>query len=663
MDFIVSDKRIIMIVINSPSPMNYFAESDEQEVTDFIRTIIETHAYDQTIKRRVAQSTFVGPPGSGKSSFINRLRGRPPKKKSTSTSRKIATVDLKQLKPSTLQAIDLDSWERMESGEKFTRQIKFSSGIHSVMKFGSEKCERELKRTSTLYLRDTGCLVEFQELLSLLIHGPSFVFFLFNVDISIEENFIIMYESINTYTSSITTEDALLQCLCTVHATGEDHLVFLVGTHIDELKEREGDAFDDKIKGLNQYLHSLLLKNGYRDLVQYCNADKDEVIFTVDNMSDNDQDFNCIRSKVAYFLNRGEFEVQYSLSYPLFCRDLLSRKKHVFTLKECRSMAAVYGITGEKVINLLCFLHSRIGIIQYFNVEGLNHLVIKEPQVLFKKVTDLIIETFSCPALKDTEKDVYKKRGIISKSCAEIVLNKMEIFKASEIENVVEAGEDITSDEFLKLLIYLRIIAPFHGSPLENKIFIPCILSHAKTNDMTKSTRILPLGITFERQHCPKGIFGTLVTHIITPESDIRNQYPDLKFQLKTKKIFKNQVSFSVSIGAEVDEVSIKVNSSHLEVNFFPDSSEDRDRPVGAVCCIVREILEKSIIKSSRDLHYDEKRVRPIMCLRCDSCKEFHEVKRGDDYYKMTCEKPEETVTKCIPSQGRFWYNEGTYNN
>ena len=218
--------------------MNYFAESDEQEITDFIRTIIETGAYDQTIERGVAQSTFVGPPGSGKSSFIDHLQGRPPKKKSTPASRKIATVDLKQLKPSTLQAIDLDTWERMECGEKFTRQIKFISGIHSVMKFGSEKCEKELKITSTLYLRDTGCLVEFQELLSLLIHGPSIVFFLFNVDISIKESFTITYKSINIYTSSITTEEALLQCLCTVHATGEGHLVFLVGTHTDKLKER-----------------------------------------------------------------------------------------------------------------------------------------------------------------------------------------------------------------------------------------------------------------------------------------------------------------------------------------------------------------------------------------------------------------------------------------
>ena len=425
--------------------------------------------------------------------------------------------------------------------------------------------------------------------------------------------------------------------------------------------KREGGAFDDKIKGLNQHLHSLLLKNGYRDLVQYCNAEKNEVMFTVDNMSDNDQDFNRIRSRVTDFLKyRNEFQVQYSLSYPLFCKDLLSRKKHVFTLNECRSMAAVYGITGDQVISLLCFLHSRIGIIQYFNVEGLNHLVIKEPQVLFKKITDLIIETFSCPALKDTEREVYKKRGIISKSCAEIVLNKMGIFKASKIENVVEAGEDITSNDFLKLLVYLRIVAPFHatqGSPLENKFFIPCILSHASEADNNKSATVLPLGITFERQHCPKGIFGTLVTHIITPESDIRNEYPQTKFELKT--VFKNQVSFYVSIGAEVDEVSIKVNSSHLVVNFFPDLSKDRDVPVGAVCSIVREILEKSIIKSSKDLHYDEKRVRPKMCLRCDSCKEFHEVKKGKNYYKMTCKKAQKTVTNHIPLQGRCWFNEG----
>ena len=52
-----------------------------------------------------------------------------------------------------------------------------------------------------------------------------------------------------------------------------------------------------------------------------------------------------------------------------------------------------------------------IGIIQYFNVEGLNEIIVKEPQVLFDKVTELIVETFSKESL-----DTKEEKGIFSLS-------------------------------------------------------------------------------------------------------------------------------------------------------------------------------------------------------------------------------------------------------
>ena len=728
---------------------------------DFVKIVEEAAADNKEIERKIAHSTFVGPPGSGKTSFMDRLLGRPRKEFSPSTGvcGSVIVVDIDITKPCTLQAANIlesDDWEEVECNESFVGQMqqethsgqmcqethseqmrqethsertkitnsqliesdlngefivlsmpasskakrnsdfkgaltipltnpqtklqepkvhifKFNDSTCSIIKkYGFKKFKKYLKKTFSLYLRDTGGQVEFQEILGLLIFGPSIFFFLFNIALNFQEKFSIEYrisasESTNQYTSSITTEEALLQCLSTVYAMDTSSesrvkthkpLVFIIGTHIDELQARIKDNdLDTKIAELNKHLDSLLINNGFRDLVQYFDMEKGKVMFTVNNKSDSDEDFRMIRSRVNNLIKgRDEFTIRYPLKYLLFCLDLQNVKECILTLDECKAMAAAYGITGEQVIHLLHFIHSRIGIIRYFDVEGLRHIIVKEPQVLFKKVTDLIIKTFSSASLRDTERNDFKKKGI---------------FSASSFKSIVDTDDKISSNEFLKLLVHLRIIAPFPGAPgeLEEKFFMPCVLNHVPESNLTLHTDILPLAITFEcrrcpkdvsdvkRQCCPKGVFGVLATHIMTPESDLKAEY-HTRFELIEDKIFRDEVSFNV-ISREIqkDQMSISVNSLHLEIKFFPYSGY-RKVPIQEICNAIREILEKLIVKSLRDLHYNEERVKPIMCLRCENCDELHQVERAEKC-TITCEKTHTIYP--IPSQGRCWYNEGQY--
>ena len=667
----------------------------------------------------MAHSTFVGPPGSGKSSFIDRLLGRQRKQFSPSTGvcGTIIVVDIKSCPLQAVNILESDVWEEVECNESFVGQMDVrneAEGTESfigsevidsessfieqetrpeetvtpnmtvqaaqkalsieeiatikskvitlntrsvIKKYGFKKFKKYLKKTFSLYIRDTGGQVEFQEILGLLVFGPSIIFFIFNITLGFQEKFSIEYrvsasESTNHYTSSITTEEALLQCLSTVYAMDTSSksrvkthkpLVFIIGTHIDELQARIKDEdLDAEIAKMNRYLDSLLINNGFRNLVEYYDADEGKVMLTVNNMSDSDNDFKKVRTRVENLVKgRDEFTIRYPLKYLLFCLDLQFRKECILTLEECKAMAAVYGITGKQVIDLLHFLHLRIGVIRYFNVKGLRHIIVKEPQVLFNKVTDLIIETFSSKFLRDTERDDFKKRGI---------------FLASSFESVVKTDDKITSSEFLQLLVHLRIITAFPTPEgREKKYFMPCVLNHVSESELTFHTDISPLAITFERRHCPKGVFGVLVTHIMTPESDLKAEY-QTDFQLNEERIFKDQVSFDViSCEAERDEMSIKVNPSHLEINFFPFSpAEDREVSIEEVCSTIREILEKLIIKSFRDLHYNEERVKPIMCLRCELCNELHQVNKAK---KMTCKKNRKTSP--IPPQGRYWYTKG----
>ena len=386
------------------------------------------------------------------------------------------------------------------------------------------------------------------------------------------------------------------------------------------------------------------MKGGFQGLVQYANEEVGQVMFTVDNTSEGDEDFKPIRSKVhSLVTGREEFSIEYPISYLLFCLELQNLKCSILSLDECKVMSAKYGIVGDQVSHLLQFLHLRLGVIQYFDEDGLRHIVVKEPQVLFNKVTNLIITTFSSNALTTKEKHDFKK-GIVT---------------ASVFKNAVSGDDKITCQEFLKLLVHLRIITPYPSTTpgdQEERYFIPCVLNHVQeSREEDLHTDILPLYVKFECKHCPKGLFGVLVTHLMTPESPNAHT----SFTLIEDKIFKDQVSFEVHSYADQDEISCKIFPSHLEVKFFPSQceNEDRDVSVSEVCSNVREIVKMSIVKSLRSLHYNEQNVQPVMCFRCERCSELHRVKEGKKYHRIYCDAAR--TNSRILLQGRCWYNEG----
>ena len=511
-----------------------------------------------------------------------------------------------------------------------------------------------MKGSSSLYLRDTGGQVEFQESISLVIFGPSIFFFVFKADVEFQSKFTIEYrtsesESTNCYTSSITVEEALLQCLASVHAMDTPchietpkPLVYIVGTHVDKL----GSSAEVKISELDKHLDSLIQSNGFGHLVQYADSSSRQVMFAVDNTSDSDEQFELIRSNVNSLISgREEFTINFPMRYLLFCLELQNLKLSVIPLDKFKAMAAKYGIDQDhEVSRLLQFLHVRVGVIQYFDKDGLRHIVIKEPQILFNKVTNIIVKTYSSKALKTQEKQDYEK-GILT---------------ASVVKDIIGSEDEITGSDFLKIMVNLRIIAPIPSAAtegLEEKYFVPCVLNHVQeSRGEDLHTDILPLSVQFKCKHCPKGLFGVLVTHLMTPESD---EEPDIAFTLLQDKIFKDQVSFEVHSTGVHDEMSLKFHPSHIEINFFPEASdpEDRDTSVKEVCNSVREAVIISITRSLSNLHYSEEKLKPVVCLPCEHCSKPHPVERGKQHFKIHCKTNRKTSR--IPVQGRCWFNEG----
>ena len=296
-----------------------------------------------------------------------------------------------------------------------------------------------------------------------------------------------------------------------------------------------------------------------------------------------------------------------------------------------------------QVFQLLYFLHLRIGVIHFIDIEGVKCIVMKCPEDLFNKVTDLVVRTFSCGALTVGETDDYRRKGILT---------------ASAFSSVISRKDAITAAEFLKILVHLRIIAEFTKAGEEEKrYFIPCVLNHvSESPGEALETNIAPLAVRFKCKHCPKGLFGVLVTHLMTPEASER-EGSNISFTLRDDKIFKDQVSFYVESSDQQDEISLKLHPLHLEITFYPEDSEERDTPVASICSKVRQRIFQSILSSLVNLRYSRGRVEPVMCIACDHCSQLHQVKEGKKRTTIYCAKVRQTL--CVPSRAGYWWIRG----
>ena len=139
---------------------------------------------------------------------------------------------------------------------------------------------------------------------------------------------------------------------------------------------------------------------------------------------EDEQNIGILRSHVnSYIGNRLEFEVQYPVGYFLFCLELQNIKTAVISIASFTQLASKFSIAS--VSHLLHFLHFWIGIILHYDVDNLSDIVIKEPQVLFSKVTDLLVKAFlSSEALKIDELESYCQKGILDASILENILDK-----------------------------------------------------------------------------------------------------------------------------------------------------------------------------------------------------------------------------------------------
>ena len=494
---------------------------------------------------------------------------------------------------------------------------------------GMDALREHLESSWSLYLTNTGGQIEFQEHLPLLVCGPSIFFVTFPLHYDLEKPYDVRYEypdgRVETYKSPATLLEELLQTLATINASNftsgqqrdsEEAIkpkIFFVGTHRDCLPEDTAEEMiEKKDKLLQNYVRQTSLFK--QDSIQFAET-TEKLIFTVNNLSNEDDEFQKIRSAVQKTVERNEFTIECPSSWLIL--SLILRAKHksdqVLSFDKCFSIALECGITDRKELNqALSFIHSRLGLVRYFNTEDLNALVVIDPQILFDKITDLIVKTFTSDNvnIKVTEIEDFRQRGIIP----------VAIMK--EITNKSSPDSKLPFIWLTKLLNYLRIAALFTDSD-GDKYFFPSALCHAPeihSNQPSPSDSWPPLLVGFKSGFCPRGIPGALIKYLMTNEMQSKRNW-----NIIPNKIFKNQVSFAIQAH---EIITLRILPTHLEI-----CCESETDLIGETSAEVDSKENELTIKTCEMAYVQIKKGMSTVTSQCNEC---------DYFFSFYC-----TLTKC----------------
>ncbi len=236
---------------------------------------------------------------------------------------------------------------------------------------------KDLNESKSIYLRDCGGQLEFQNILSVLISGPSIVLFVFDANMEdLNKPFRHTYRlddgtEINSY-QSISVYDCLRQTLASIavlkskirtnfkDSTELDCRVIIVGTHLDKI------AFPKpKIEKLDKEIVEILKNKHMSHLVIFRKRSDNKVIYEVNNEYAKDKNFEALKSKIKDLMeNCKTFEIQYKIK-PLLLSLHLENQKSIMKWHEFEAFAKDFNIIGkEQVDKVLEFLHHTIGILR-----------------------------------------------------------------------------------------------------------------------------------------------------------------------------------------------------------------------------------------------------------------------------------------------------------
>ena len=459
----------------------------------------------------------------------------------------------------------------------------------------------KIDSASYVYFTDTGGQPEFQELLSLVMAGCNTVLIVFNLDHDLDsspplECQLHIDKPPIRYDSPYAVGEMLCQSLMSVpimehsNVEGEDNVeesqgisrVFFVGTHKDLVSP-------ERIKEMNRMLINLIRETPQYQAHIVQHSKGDNVIFAVDNFSQDNDDFLPVREATQSLIYGNNcFKVKAPTSW-LFTGIVLkkvSKMQPIVSYNQCKEIARQCGIQSDDFDKAIKFLHYKIGVIRYYNTEGLKGVVVLKPQLIINVLSQLMKEAFSKPVTA---------RAIIDDETIAKGLDNETITKG------LEASRFMQNDFVLQLAKDLLLLAPHPESTVEHpKYYLTCMLPVEKASpDDQDDTAIL---FTRKDFSFPMGLCRAVITAILQNRMQTTTHW-----KINYQKLFRNSLEFTYASNVTF---KLKCTKRHLSLSIMTGTNTI------SICPEVQKTIELIMIEAMKICNYGRSGV-PIVGFIC----------------------------------------------
>ena len=499
----------------------------------------------------------------------------------------------------------------------------------------------------TVHITDTGGQPEFHEILPILLRGPALYLVFFSLAQKLDAQCPVSFLSSDVYSSykyvsTYTNAEVLCRLLSHLY-----HLQYEADPRTDQklskvpsqavLLATFADSSCDSIKSFDEKIKSMLLNEEFHSNAFIRDSSKfnyETCFIPLDNTqcTNNCEELKKLQSYLSEATKKSVKPVSLPINWFVFHLFIRSKQKKVMELSECMSLAQQCKLVDEEVFKALDYIHHYLGTILFYNVENLNKIVICDPDVLLKSISNVVASSFS-------EKE--KKDIILGGEIKEDYLNKRVIGEK-------RPDPVITAEYVINLMKHLKIMVQLD----EDTYFMPCLLPPPNKKSHINKKKF-PLLVSFQGNFIPFGVLSTFLSTLIS-----RRNPASMEWELiEKKKRTRENISFRVSSKWIIELV---VRRSYFELYFR--SKPDNNNIYYKVYCDIKVAFENAVeeLENNKKLalrfglycHFK------ASCFNCYENPHFAEFKQ--EHSVLSCNEHEDCSnnTQMRPEEKRWFIDE-----
>ena len=489
-----------------------------------------------------------------------------------------------------------------DSISEYIQHVLQTKGLSSI---------EHLHNMSMIYLVDTGGQPEFHELLPVILRGSALYFIFFSLAYDLYKKVRVCYRlpegdtrssniTYNSTHSSIEMIHQLLSSFYSIHRRevekgpdssagsieeGKSHsAAVLLATYADYLDGADKQArLEDISRQLLQWLESCEFDKKF---LTYSTSSP--LIFTpIDNIYGEKRDISEFESFIAPIIEDFPL-VKLPRSFALFHLILQHKFESpgVCSVEEAIELGGGCGIERSDITTVLAYIHKHLGTILFYEeVEELQEIVIVNPNILFRCLAEIIMESFAGTRSYETNAAHVRKTG--------------EISDIERFEGILEGvGQQslLTPYHVICLLKHFKLLQKMERKDGEEVLFMPCLLKVnqeiiGSSYQAVSSTPIPSLLVHFKGGYVPVGMFSALIVTLTTSHG----------WELDEEQRYRNSVQFIL----EHFMLKLVVHPSFLEIRV-EEVSGDMGK-IHEACVEVQEEIWSCLEQLSSELPHLEK--------------------------------------------------------